>query len=294
MSKELTKKEYGISTLKGLIGAIPIAGTFLNEVAFEARSRIKQERVNSFITEFADFIDNHTDKQFDFSSTDAELLGNVFEEIVISASKTSASHKREIFKQILLNQLMPAKDETDDVIRQLKITNEISHIQFKILSAFSSLSDRMLKFKVQIIELEHELKQLQSRKAEIQKEIDFRIKQGESRDLANAWKKDDLIYIEERASQIDKLIGKKRIALYSGDMNPNVHKTFNLERFEFITEVQDLIAKGLLFDFINASSIINPNEFFGVTKLGRWYMQSIDLNPNENIQTEDNNSDSQD
>lgn len=49
MTKKLQTKEYGISTLKGMIGAIPFAGTFLNEVAFEARSRIKQERVNRFV-----------------------------------------------------------------------------------------------------------------------------------------------------------------------------------------------------------------------------------------------------
>ncbi|WP_427339603.1 hypothetical protein [Caloranaerobacter sp. DY30410] len=50
MSKEIMK-ESGISILKGLIGAIPVVGTALNEAIFECRSRVKQKRVNNFIIE---------------------------------------------------------------------------------------------------------------------------------------------------------------------------------------------------------------------------------------------------
>ena len=81
MTKKLQTKEYGISTLKGIIGAIPFAGTFLNEVAFEARSRIKQERVNHFIEEFSEYMNEHTNGEDNFDTLNTEQIGDIFEEI---------------------------------------------------------------------------------------------------------------------------------------------------------------------------------------------------------------------
>ena len=83
MKKELKQKEYGISTLKGLIGAIPFAGTLLNEVAFEARSRIKQERVNKFIEEFSDYMSSYSPHESYENLIDSEKIGDIFEEIII-------------------------------------------------------------------------------------------------------------------------------------------------------------------------------------------------------------------
>ena len=139
--KEL--KEYGISTLKGAIGAIPIAGTFLNEIAFEARSRIKQDRIFLFIEDLSTYLLSFEKGKFNFEDLDTEKIGDIFEEIVISVSKTSANHKREIFKKILTKQLNGKKNGNDEIFRHINITNEISEIQFNILSNFNSFSDKM-------------------------------------------------------------------------------------------------------------------------------------------------------
>ncbi|MBU1065525.1 hypothetical protein KKC74_12085, partial [bacterium] len=112
IDRTLSRKEYGLSTLKGLIGAIPFAGTFLNEVAFEARSRIKQERVNRFIEEFSEYVKSITESEKDLNLLNVENVGDVFEEIIISVSRTSAHHKIDVFKKILFEQLKSSHNET--------------------------------------------------------------------------------------------------------------------------------------------------------------------------------------
>lgn len=76
MNREI--KEYGLSTLKGAIGAIPFAGTLINEVAFEARSRLKQERVNAFVEEFSQYMADHHKKTSDVDNLNSEQIGDVF------------------------------------------------------------------------------------------------------------------------------------------------------------------------------------------------------------------------
>lgn len=261
MSKSEIRKEYGISTFKGLVGSIPYAGTLLNELAFEARSRIKQDRVNNFITEFIDFMNKHSEKDIKIENLNVEQISDIFEEIILSVSKTSADHKKNIFKQILYKQVTSNDTTTDETLRFVNITNELTSLQFQILSAFSSLSDNLLKYKVQIIELQAEKKKLRIRLLDLQGQT-----LGDPKSVE---------VIQNRLAKIPRLISKKETALKRGSINPNYHSTFGVNRDSYITEVQDLIAKGLLFDFVLKSSVIDPFMHFGMTSLGRSYMNYI-------------------
>ena len=258
-----TKKEHKVSVVKGILGAIPYAGTFLNEVIFEARSRIKQERVNSFIEEFGVYIEGVSD-QFNFESIDSEQIGDVFEEIITSVSKTASNHKRKVFKQILLNQLSSQDIDTDETLRFINITNELTKSQLLILNAFNALSDNVLKYKVQIIELENEKQDIHNQISDIHSKYVESV--GDDKRLSK---------LEERLKVIPRLIKKRRTALKTGKINPNSHKSFGLTREVYIIEVHDLIAKGLLFDFALKTQIIDPFVHFGITSLGRSFMNYI-------------------
>jgi hypothetical protein len=259
MENKLQGKEYGISTLKGLIGAIPFAGTFLNEIAFEARSRIKQERVNNFIEQFSEYMNSHTQAPDDYGTLNEERISDVFEEIVISVSKTSAEHKHEVFKKILFNELRASNTDSDEILRFIRITNNLSAMQFKIISTFGLLGDNVLKYRVQILELDEERKSLN---AEI-------TKSKEKNETHNIGK------LTDRVKKIPGLIARKRNALQRGNVNPNSHKTFGITRSEYIVDIQDLIAQGLIFDFAVRTFLINPYEVFGITRLGRRYLNYI-------------------
>jgi|LSQX01.3.fsa_nt_gb hypothetical protein len=57
-----------LSATKSALGAIPIVGALLNEVVFDYRGRIKQERCNRFINELAIYMAdvNETDIDIPF------------------------------------------------------------------------------------------------------------------------------------------------------------------------------------------------------------------------------------
>lgn len=255
---KLTKEQNKEIAFRSLLGAIPYAGAFLTEVIYDSRSRIKQERVNSFIAEFAEYMGKHSEKACQIGELNSERIGDVLEEIVISVSRTSAEHKRLAFKKILEKQLLNEELETDQTLRFVNITNELTNNQFRILNVFHSLSDNILKYKVQILELQKE-------KKELYREI--RSKHMESAEQIRK--------LREREAKIPSLIKRKRNALQHGKINPNYHTTFNLNRETYISEIQDLIAKGLLFDFVLKSQIIDPFVHFGITKLGCSYMNYI-------------------
>ena len=69
-------KEGGISTLKGLIGAIPFAGTAINEAVFEARSRIKQNRINTFIENFGEYLNQFKEEDLNLEQIKNDDFGD--------------------------------------------------------------------------------------------------------------------------------------------------------------------------------------------------------------------------
>ena len=64
---KMQSKEYAVGGLKGAVGLTPF-GTAFNEFFFEAKSRIKQNRYNEFISELEIFMSSVAEKDFDDSS----------------------------------------------------------------------------------------------------------------------------------------------------------------------------------------------------------------------------------
>lgn len=124
--------------------------------------------------------------------------------------------------------------------------------------AFNSLSDNVLKYKVQILELEDEAKRIKEELAALE-----------------AQNKTPAEKLKVRLKKIPGLLKSKRTALKNGHVNPNYHTTFKVERAMYIAEIQDLIANGLLFDFAIKTDIIDPYVHFGITEYGRSYMSYV-------------------
>lgn len=88
MSDE-TKNEVITGTLKGLIGAIPFAGTAINEAMFDIRGRIKQERINNLVNEISKKVEELDKNNISEEFIKSEEFGDMFEKIV----KESTSRK---------------------------------------------------------------------------------------------------------------------------------------------------------------------------------------------------------
>jgi hypothetical protein len=72
-------KEYGLSVLKGVIGAVPYVGTALNEIIFDARSRLKEDRLNSFFAEVAEEVERLSEESIDHDYLKSEEFSDLIE-----------------------------------------------------------------------------------------------------------------------------------------------------------------------------------------------------------------------
>lgn len=99
-------KEVGISVVKGLLGAVPFAGTALNEALFEARGRIKQRRINTFIEELSSYMASLNKNDINFEAIQSEEFSDIFESILKRVAYNRSTEKLHRFKKILVNQMI--------------------------------------------------------------------------------------------------------------------------------------------------------------------------------------------
>ena len=57
--------------------------------------------------------------------------------------------------------------------------------------------------------------------------------------------------------------------------DPNDSKTYSISSEYFLISVTDLISKGLLFDYTNKDEFVEQNKYFGITILGRRYIEYV-------------------
>jgi hypothetical protein len=134
-SKEAAK-EYGLSVFKGLVGAIPFAGTAINEILFEARSRLKQQRVNDFVAAVAEDVkalQSESIKQ-DFLAT--EEFSDLIEDIFIRVRRTKSAERRNHYKSILVRAFQGLRDP-DFSTFFLNVLEEITEPEVTILRGFA-------------------------------------------------------------------------------------------------------------------------------------------------------------
>ncbi len=138
MKDKISKKEIGISTLKGLIGAIPYAGTALNEVLFEYRSRLKQNRVNKFIEELSKYFESIDENSIDLKNIKSEQFSDLFESILLRVVNNRSETKLHYFKNILINQI---KNKTNINFDEtfLDLITRLNEDQINILNTYKKV-----------------------------------------------------------------------------------------------------------------------------------------------------------
>src|SRR5258708_4350845 len=110
------RKEYALAMIKGAIGAIPYAGTLLNEAFFEARSRLKQARLEQFFTglsaKVAQLDERVIDKAYIQSEEFSDLLGDAdlvaLDELAADFSTNRADAALRALRAVLDKKAAPA------------------------------------------------------------------------------------------------------------------------------------------------------------------------------------------
>lgn len=133
-------KEVGISVVKGLIGAVPYAGTALNEVLFESRGRVKQQRINTFIEQFSSYMSSFNKKDIDFEHIKSEEFGDIFESILKRVVYNRSTEKLHRLKRVLANQMISPK-QTAFTETFLDLVQRLEEVQIQILNHYKKINN---------------------------------------------------------------------------------------------------------------------------------------------------------
>lgn len=122
--------EAGNSIRKFLLDRVPHVGGFLNEF-IDWRSRVKQERLNTFILLLSDYFSCNPISNTDVFTT--EDFGDLFESVVKRAISTKSKEKHARFRDILTNYIENPETDLNDVEIFLDLVNELNEIAIIIL-----------------------------------------------------------------------------------------------------------------------------------------------------------------
>src|SRR5258708_23033393 len=118
-------KQYGLAVVKGAIGAVPYAGTLLNEVLFEARSQLKLARVEEFFKGLSAKVAQLEEEQIDKSYIQSEEFSDFLEDVLVQVARTRDEQKRRRF-QLVLVAAMKGHRQPDFSTLFLSILQEIT------------------------------------------------------------------------------------------------------------------------------------------------------------------------
>lgn len=254
--KEITKKDAGLALLKGAIGAIPYAGSALNEMLFELRSKVKQDRVNNFVNSFAEYIEKVSENELDLEQIKSNNFGDFFEELLINISKTNSEIKILAFRNLLLNQLMN-KQEIDKAELLLNVVNSLNEKQIEILNGMEdSFESSCTEYKSEKLAQERRFESLES---QMKEEYGFMKYEDIAADRE----------FEELNREINKV--NERIVFLKGKIaeieKPFISRTYNVSESDFMYLKQGLISNGLLIDKGMQYSA-EPMDLIEISELG--------------------------
>lgn len=235
-----------VTGLKILIQSIPYIGTPLNEILFEHKGRIKQERLNKFLQNLKDYFETVNEVSINDSYINSEEFGDIFESVLEKVSKTSSEEKLKRFKQILIKQIeIPEKTEYFESF--LDVISKITDKQFEILLTQYRYYP---EYKI------------------IRKEI------NQNEELLKNSKHNEYAEYDTYSEKLE-ILNNKRMEIEEKFMK---FENYNIQKEEYLFLVQDLISKSLLYDAGLGYFIIGPFEIVLITDYGLALIKYISEN----------------
>jgi hypothetical protein len=113
--------ESTTGVVKGLIGAIPWAGTALNEALFEVRSRLKQERLEKFVELLGETVEKLGEDAVRQETIRSPEFSDLLEDIMQNILKTHSEQKVRVFVTVMAATMCVSKLDDHDM-RELYIS----------------------------------------------------------------------------------------------------------------------------------------------------------------------------
>ncbi len=259
---KIDAKEIAISAAKSALSSLPwpIIGPVLNEVLFDYRSKVKQNRLNIF-TEFliAFFIDN---PEIDPQSLKTEEFSDLFESVVRRVLQTKSKEKHARFRNILIRQIRQPYQDIENAETYLDLIGALNETAIWILREHLEFTEAY-----EVIDPIRKvvISRTTSGQEKINKMPGNTQEEQEKREIVKTELKIDQEVVEQYNKQITGLQEFRKAMHY------------NISESEYLYYKQTLYAKGLLIDKGLGGGMGNnpPFQWMWITEFGRKFIEFL-------------------
>lgn len=254
----LESKELANSVIKSAFAAIPFVGQPLNELFYDYRGRIKQERLNLF----SDLLTQHFQKHgpVDFNQLNHVEFSDLFESVILSVVKTGSKEKHRRFRDILINYIENPGMDIDYTETYLDLINNLNENAIKIMHIHNKYHEDFLAQREEDTSIRD---QIHKRTLGIdQNKFSNQGLPNNYDDIKDELKRlnEQLILIEQRGEELQVF------------QKPEF---YNMTEDEYIYLKQVLSSKGLITDILVGTFGHVPFNIVRTTKFGREFMDFI-------------------
>jgi hypothetical protein len=154
-------QESGVSALKAAFSNIPFVGGLLSELVFDLRSRIKQERINSFVEKLGDFLGNNP--TINYEALTSEDFSDLFEAVLKRVAETKSKQKHERFKEIIAGYITLPTATIDNASIFLDLLNDLDEVAIVILQHHQFFNEKFANADQELYRIEQSLSPLKEK-----------------------------------------------------------------------------------------------------------------------------------
>lgn len=252
-------KEVGVSALKSLFSAIPYVGQVFNEALFDYWSRIKQNRLNSFVEMLTDFF--LCSQQVDLDTLKTEDFLDLFESVIRRVVQTKSKEKHKRFKDVLTNQMINPQNSYGNAEIYLDIISGLSEVEVNILQHHSVFDEALDNKAEEIDKVSGEISRLEERY---------------NKETQNA-----VLGYATNVAFIDEQIQKLRIIVEAHNSEVTelqkyrTHEFYGISAHEFLYYKQSLASKALMIDKMVGSIGGSAFQMMSITEFGKNFLNFI-------------------
>lgn len=259
MINSIDKKELPISLARSIFSAVPFVGQLLNEVVFEYRGRIKQERLNSFTQLLSDYFTNNL--EIDLKNLETEDFSDLLESVLKRVVQTKSIEKQKRLRDILVNKIQNPFTEIDNSEIYLDLITNLSEVEINILHFHLVLVQNFDNVRNNISRLQNDLNINNNNLKE----------QGL---LTNSELENSHIEISDKIKEIEGKIQVEETTMESLQ-KCRESSFYGISEDKFLYYKQSLYSKGLMIDSGVGFIAHRQFKYMSITEFGKGFIQFI-------------------
>jgi hypothetical protein len=252
-------KETDVAVLRSIFSLVPYVGAVLNEVVFDIRGRVKQERLNKFTEMFSAYFTNKP--SFDADILKTEDFGDLFEAVMRNVVQTKSEAKYKRYKDMLINKIENKNFDIDNTSRFLELVASLDEAEIRILSGHEVFDSEYLRSKDEFNNIKNELSSLKNK---LKEEVNLSL-QGYANNKSKV--QGDIDVVKNKFDELNVYFDKLQVY--------NAVSFYNINNEQFMYYKQNLYSKSLLIDIAIGTFDYVAFSYMGITEFGKEFLRFL-------------------